>query len=67
LTIVNKFKEVNGVDFQIKFVDRRAGDIEGIGYYVRTMLPYNEIEEILLNSDEYKESIKYKNLITLHE
>jgi UDP-glucose 4-epimerase len=28
LTIVNKFKEVNGVDFEVKFVERRAGDIE---------------------------------------
>ena len=28
LTIVNKFKEVNSVDFNVNFVDRRAGDIE---------------------------------------
>jgi UDP-glucose 4-epimerase len=28
LTIVNKFKEVNNVDFNVNFVDRREGDIE---------------------------------------
>jgi hypothetical protein len=43
-----------------KSILTRSGDIEGIGYYVRTMLPYNEIEEILLNSDEYKESINIR-------
>jgi len=28
LTIVNKFKEVNNVDFNINFIERRSGDIE---------------------------------------
>jgi UDP-glucose 4-epimerase len=28
LTIVNKFKEVNNVDFNVNFVERRSGDIE---------------------------------------
>lgn len=28
LTIVNKFKKINNVDFKVNFVNRRAGDIE---------------------------------------
>jgi hypothetical protein len=38
----------------------RFGDVEGIGNYCRSQLPYSQIENIFKSSKEYKE---LKNIV----
>lgn len=45
----------------------RSGDVTGIGHYVRTGMSMNELEQIFLNSDEYKTKTINKNKIILYK
>ena len=41
-----------------KNILRRSGDVEGIGHYVKSGMPYNDIKTCMLNSEEYKKLSK---------
>ena len=61
-TFISKYKQslsryIN-VSNLYKKVLNRPGDIEGIKHYVESMLPYDRIEQIFLDSEEYKNLLK---------